>query len=470
MSRLLHIPVLTLLLVLALLPQVLRVRARSSNREPTLTAAAQARQLEQAAVLRGELLQRQPFALVENPLAARERPGKPVTPYSGSPDDVAAINRWLRRTADASNGYGRVVELARSRHGRPLLGLLMQAPGTVPLARLAIVARQHGDEPVTTMAALHLAHRLLLRPTLHSRESLGRVAVLVVPLANVDGASADTRSNSAVVDLNRDWDSPSTAETQALRRFLRKWAPQVLVDVHQWVPGDPYAGSMVLVSPGKANVRLGEAMRRACATAGLQLARETWGRWSRGMLTVELGTGRSRALLELPAAHSRAAKASSARTGTLALLGAVAEMSEQLAAADHGPQFTGLQLALPKPGWYLQFAGRLRYLDGPALRQVATMLPQQGNPAQELLRARVGLELLDTEHTWECARRAAGLDEYRAEAAYLQGLALYLRGDWQRAADLLALCLAEAPSHRSAKAYRTRCLEHLRSAPWLSES
>jgi hypothetical protein len=53
-------------------------------------------------------------------------------------------------------------------------------------------------------------------------------------MVNPDGAEADTRENSAGVDLNRDHISLEQPETQALHRLARRLRPAVAVDCHEF--------------------------------------------------------------------------------------------------------------------------------------------------------------------------------------------------------------------------------------------
>ena len=101
------------------------------------------------------------------------------------------------------------------------------------LRKLLVIARQHGNEPAGTEAALAVMKHLATSEGRAERALLRNVALLIVPMANPDGASRDSRRNSAGVDLNRDWVSRGQAETQAIERVYREWQADAFIDLHE---------------------------------------------------------------------------------------------------------------------------------------------------------------------------------------------------------------------------------------------
>ncbi|MBI5833080.1 MAG: DUF2817 domain-containing protein [Armatimonadetes bacterium] len=93
--------------------------------------------------------------------------------------------------------------------------------------RLLVLARQHGDEPVPAQSAL-----LWLSEQGQQTAAFRRVAVILVPTLNVDGAVRGTRENAAGVDLNRDWVDQSQPETQLALRIAERYQPHAVVDLH----------------------------------------------------------------------------------------------------------------------------------------------------------------------------------------------------------------------------------------------
>ncbi|MFW6437540.1 MAG: M14 family zinc carboxypeptidase [Armatimonadota bacterium] len=101
------------------------------------------------------------------------------------------------------------------------------------LRKLLIIARQHGNEPAGTEAAMALIKHLATSEGRAERALLRNAALLVIPMVNPDGASSNLRRNSAGVDLNRDWVTRGQAETQAVERVFREWQADAFVDLHE---------------------------------------------------------------------------------------------------------------------------------------------------------------------------------------------------------------------------------------------
>ncbi len=119
---------------------------------------------------------------------------------------------------------------------RPIFAYRVGNPG----ARLkaVIVGSMHGDEPAGVGVVRAIIRRAPVR----------RVDMWVVPTINPDGLAAHTRQNARGVDLNRNWrhhwvrqtgqyDSGpgpfSEPETRAMRRFLNRVNPALVVSFHQ---------------------------------------------------------------------------------------------------------------------------------------------------------------------------------------------------------------------------------------------
>jgi hypothetical protein len=141
------------------------------------------------------------------------------------------------RTLSDLRASGRVTlyKVGSSAGGHDLYGVVVKSP-EVPLeqcARLLVIARQHGSEPSGTEAALALiSHFAASRGKLET-ETLRRLAFIVVPVANPDGALAGRRGNGNGADLNRDWVRLSQPETGALMAAIRAWRPQAVMDLHE---------------------------------------------------------------------------------------------------------------------------------------------------------------------------------------------------------------------------------------------
>jgi len=156
------------------------------------------------------------------------------------------VQGWLKVVARRYPRTTRLVELTQTREQRPVLAPEVRSR-RVPLRQLrrcAAICRQHGDEPDTSSVGLELIQSLVKLSTLRIWQVTECTAVLVVPVANPDGAWRMSRCNSLGEDLNRDWSAGKTAEVGGLRSKLRGWSPQLVIDIHQWVPRHDGSGSV----------------------------------------------------------------------------------------------------------------------------------------------------------------------------------------------------------------------------------
>jgi hypothetical protein len=132
------------------------------------------------------------------------------------------------KSIDGTGGVAVSVE-GTSAGGRPLYVVHLGGGGERPW-RILLYAQQHGDEVSGKDALLYLVRDIARDPKLLPPD----VDLWVVPMVNPDGAEADTRENSAGVDLNRDHISLEQPETQALHRLARRLRPAVAVDCHEF--------------------------------------------------------------------------------------------------------------------------------------------------------------------------------------------------------------------------------------------
>jgi hypothetical protein len=149
----------------------------------------------------------------------RQRPGAPAvkllslgTSQFGSPLEAVLITR-------ADTGLSTLLS------GAAADGLLGGRPTVL------LIGQQHGDEPAGSEALLVIARQLAEGPL---QPVLDRINVVVFPRANPDGAEANRRASANGIDINRDHLLLKTPEAQAQAILMRRFAPVVVVDAHEY--------------------------------------------------------------------------------------------------------------------------------------------------------------------------------------------------------------------------------------------
>ncbi len=98
-------------------------------------------------------------------------------------------------------------------------------------------ANVHGNEFEGTDAVLRLVEEWAASDDPQVVRTLGTTRVHLVVSANPDGRAANTRTNAAGFDLNRDLLTASQPETRALRDAIVRIRPVMMVDLHGYVNG-----------------------------------------------------------------------------------------------------------------------------------------------------------------------------------------------------------------------------------------
>jgi hypothetical protein len=148
-----------------------------------------------------------------------------------TPDEISA---YLARL-DGRFPQARVETIGVTVQGRPLQSLILsEKPGadnsSFGRITVAIVASQHGTEAAGAESLLFVARELLAGSLRHV---LNDVDVLLVPDANPDGRQNRRRANANGVNLNVDYIALSQPESRALVYMLRRYRPEVVLDVHE---------------------------------------------------------------------------------------------------------------------------------------------------------------------------------------------------------------------------------------------
>ncbi len=192
-----------------------------------------------------------------------------------------------RLKADAAkSSLLQVVSIGKSAHGKRDLWLVRaQASGAdaAHATRIFFLCRQHGDEPASTEAILGLIDRLAEGGDAPLRAALTQTTFYFVPMANPDGAAANTRTSGVGADLNRDWGPFQQPETRALAGAVRRIAPALVIDAHNWDGDDEYDADCLEVPRATATAQdraehaLQQKAVRALAVSGYAVHPTAWG-------------------------------------------------------------------------------------------------------------------------------------------------------------------------------------------------
>ena len=412
-----------------------------------------------------------------------ERPVPPQLPAGPVPPPACASadpKKWLAALEERYPDRCRVVQLAVTSEGRDVCGLEVRPQSIAPagMQRCAVICGQHGDEPDGRDAGVELLDRVLNRQTLRTWQVLSCTALLVVPCANPDGAAHCTRANSRGQDPNRDWGVGRTAEVRGIQSYLAGWAPHLVVDVHQWVPGDVCQEPMAVARGGRQAARAAVVAAGACATHGFSISTAP-AQLGASLCTAYYGGRPPTQAILLETRHvpgSTCHQESAVRTTVVSLLRVLDLMAEAGPWSDPAVMpFCGPENEAVKPAWYTRFASRVRSLDRPGI--VAQVWNVAGQPGatwrDDLARCRVALEGLDYETAFAAAQAAYFARPSEADTAFMYGATIYFGRDVGQSLPYFDWAVKRAPKHQGARLYLARCHElagHPKDAAKLYES
>ena len=153
-------------------------------------------------------------------------------------------------------------EIGRTLADRPLHLVVLGDPAPVTSAAahdrptVMFTCSQHGNEPAGRETCLQTLRNLALTDDPDLVALLQSTAVLFVPSANPDGRAANTRGNDAGTDINRDHLNVTTPEAAAIETVVRDWQPDMVLDLHEYGPGEPvlYDDDVLYLWPRNLNV------------------------------------------------------------------------------------------------------------------------------------------------------------------------------------------------------------------------
>jgi len=211
-------------------------------------------------------------------VSAQAAPPAPVT---------TPAQMTVRLKAEAAHSpLVHVVSLGKSAVGKRdlwLVRLADPAADTAKTTRLLVLCRQHGDEPASTEAMLHLIQGIASGGDPALRLELAHVTLYVIPMVNPDGAGAGTRVNGVGADLNRDWGFFTQPETRAVASAAKLIHPALIVDAHNWDGNDEYNADCIEIpremetGPGRAAHQMQQQALRDLAACGYAVHPTAWG-------------------------------------------------------------------------------------------------------------------------------------------------------------------------------------------------
>ncbi len=177
--------------------------------------------------------------------------------HIGQPDAYAALERDLARFK-ASGGYS-VEPIGKSVLGRKIYAVSPYSVSSIRVAKLLVVAGQHGVEPLPVQSVMQMIGSGVFRRS--------KIDIAIIPVANPDGYPYGYRFNWNDVDLNRDWPNPTQPETIAISKFIGQYDPDVIIDLHE---GRPYCIE-IAQSTNTAGYRLAAAGATRAKAKGFKL-------------------------------------------------------------------------------------------------------------------------------------------------------------------------------------------------------
>lgn len=183
-----------------------------------------------------------PTRVPVEPEAIARQFAEPATPFTtpaflpGRQDFTSHAEVFEFLDALSRRTPGLVIDtLGRSQQGRAMVAVVLNGPrGWDPkLPTVMLLGQQHGNEPAGGEAALVMAQMLAGERS----ALLQRVNVVIVPRANPDAAERFVRTSANGIDINRDHLLVRTPELQAITAAVRRYAPQVMLDLHETMVG-----------------------------------------------------------------------------------------------------------------------------------------------------------------------------------------------------------------------------------------
>ena len=153
----------------------------------------------------------------------------------------ADVVRQMRSIESSSRGAVEVASAGQSGEGRQLYyATVGDGPDVFWLQ-----ARIHGNELHSTEAALQILRSLGSSGSPEARQIRDALTVVVIPMYNPDGATANIRQSTTPTrtDLNRDWENFVQPESRAFYALWEQMQPRLALDLHHFGQASRVAGT-----------------------------------------------------------------------------------------------------------------------------------------------------------------------------------------------------------------------------------
>jgi Zinc carboxypeptidase len=151
------------------------------------------------------------------------------------------VVRQLSSIESSSQGAVEIASAGQSGEGRELLyATVGDGPDVFWLQ-----ARIHGNELHSTEAVLQILKYLASSGSADARLIRDRLTVIVIPMYNPDGATANIRQSTTPlrIDLNRDWELFQQPESRAFYELWEATRPRLALDLHHMGQSPVVAGT-----------------------------------------------------------------------------------------------------------------------------------------------------------------------------------------------------------------------------------
>ncbi|MGS2726722.1 M14 family zinc carboxypeptidase [Psychroserpens sp. BH13MA-6] len=148
--------------------------------------------------------------------------------------DYRELMAYLVKYEDKYPEHVTIQMIGESQKGKSIPMVYISNPNNEDKIKVWMQGGLHGNEPASTEALLYLLDKLLTDDSYNYL--LDRIAIKMVPMANIDGYEKQDRYAANGLDLNRDQTKLMAQESVALKKAFSEFNPEVGMDFHEYRP------------------------------------------------------------------------------------------------------------------------------------------------------------------------------------------------------------------------------------------